>query len=190
MAKRGWTQEEDEFLIECYKSLDWTVESIAKEIGKSKDTVSKRASFLGIKKIKFSDIPVPEGHKLCRKCRKIKPYSEFYNNRSKKNDAYDSRCKSCASESEKIRRHNRIMAQITAQIQNESNKEELERINFLEANKGKIFTCPKCKEDYTIENYSVYKKNGKITRNTWCKYCVRKKSEESELKRLRKQGHR
>ena len=88
LAKRGWTDEETNYLIESYNNLDLTIEDIANTLGRKKDTIVKKARALGIKKLRFKDVPVPQGHRLCRACREIKPYSEFHKNISKKNDPY------------------------------------------------------------------------------------------------------
>lgn len=189
LSKRGWTQEDIDYLIESYNSLDIKVKDIAKNLNKSQDSIVKKASSLGIRKIKFTDIEVPQGHRICRICKEIKPVSEFYVNRSKKSDPYDSSCKVCSSEKAKERRNKKILEKIQAEVDKADNEKLKEREDFIKSCKGKLFKCALCKEDLPIEKFTLVKKYGKITNKVFCKKCACIKNKERVLNKLRKDGH-
>lgn len=189
MAKRGWTDEETNYLIESYNNLDLTIEDIANTLGRKKDTIVKKARALGIKKLRFKDVPVPQGHRLCRACREIKPYSEFHKNISKKNDPYASSCKDCCSMRAKELRHKKILDKIQKQVQLQDDTERKEKEAFLLEIKGKLFKCSCCKLELPSDKYTLVRKNGKLKVKVWCKKCSVKKAEENKLKNLRIKGY-
>lgn len=188
MPPGKWTEEELNFLYETYPSIEWTVGKIADYLERSEHSVTKKASILGLKKVKCSDIQTPKGHKVCRTCKIIKSYDNFYRNTTKDRagDGYDSSCKSCVSEREKIKRREKKMKELEELV---AQQEIIPKEKFIKANEGKLFKCSTCKELKSIHCYTVYMRNSKVQRGYKCKKCVNEATRERELEKLKKDGY-
>ena len=188
--KRKWTQEELDYLIESYNSLDIKVKEIAQALNRGQDSVVKKAKSLGLKKFKVSDIPVPEGHKVCRNCRKIKPLDEFHRRKNNSIDGRDFICRTCSSLKTKERRNQKILEKIKKQIEEIDNNKIKEKEDFLIMSEGKLFKCNTCKRELPANAFSIIKKYDKVRVNFSCKECSSKRTEEYTLRSLRTKGHR
>ena len=189
MRPQTWTDGEVEYLIESYKNHKIRIADIAKTIGKSESTVMKKAKELGIKKTTIKDIPVPVGFKMCRHCNNIKLLKDFYV-KTNSSDGHYPNCRVCSSMLTKERRNKKILEEIQRQVDEQDNKERQLREDYIKECQGKLFRCSACKEEFSIENFGLVKKYGKITRKVFCRKCYAKKTEENTLKNLRTKGYR
>lgn len=90
-----WTKEEKDFLKRVYN--EYPITEIVDALGKTFPTVLRQCKVMGLEKEEV--LPKdPEHNKICSKCKKELPKTEFYNKRDKK-DGLDSQCKKCAKES-------------------------------------------------------------------------------------------
>lgn len=189
MRPQTWTDGEVEYLIESYKNHKIRVTDIAKTIGKSKNTVIKKAKELGIKKTTIKDIPVPVGFKMCRHCNNIKLLKDFYV-KTNSSDGHYPNCKVCSSMLTKERRNKKILKEIQIQVDEQDNKERQLREDFVKECQGKLFRCSDCEEHLPIEKFGLVKRYGKIKRKVFCRKCHAKRAEENTLKNLRIKGYK
>lgn len=177
---RTWTEDEVFFLRESYADIKWRFKDICVILNRSQSSVNKKAKALGIVNITPRNYPVPEGSKLCRRCLEVKNHNEFYSHIGNY-DGVNSYCISCSKD---IKNERKIK-----EIQMELDKREQEKQSYIDSFKGVLITCTKCKEEKTIQEFSVSFKNGTFKRHHWCKKCSAKKTQETTIKKLQEKGH-
>lgn len=83
--KRGWTKEQDEFLIRVYEDPTVTLQEIIDAVGKSEGAIRIRAKALGLKEAPRKQSPFTENAKLCPRCNDLLPFEAFGKNSTKAN---------------------------------------------------------------------------------------------------------
>ena len=104
MAKK-WTDEEIQFLKFAYPNKDITASDIAKELGRTKNQVFKKASELKIRK---NEERLPVGHRRCGRCKTILVLECFSPN--------NNWCKQCHNEYKKTSKHAEVKKDISLQV--------------------------------------------------------------------------
>lgn len=160
---RGWTKDQDDFLIKTYDNNEFTIQEIGEAIGKSERTVRTRAAFLGLKSNRKHNPFDIDGMKLCPRCKEHLPYNMFVKNSSKLN-GIGSYCISC-DKLIKRERQERI-------------KKEKKLINRKELKEKK---CTRCKEVKSIDEF--------YTSGGMCKKCRNERNKEIDFEMLKKRGY-
>lgn len=179
--KKRWTTDEEEVLKKLYKDPSKKAREIADILGRNVNSIHGRASILGLTKVTFNDIEIPEGTKICRKCQQIINLEKFYKNSSKKG-GYETYCIECSKELKNKQLLNKALKKVE--------KDEQDKKDFINENINKQFRCTACNEELNINDFSIFKKNNKYTRNNICKKCASKKAIEIHYDRLKKLGHK
>ena len=160
---RGWTKEQDEFLLKVFNNKDFSMEEICEAIGKSDRTVRSRAELLGLKPNRRHKPFAIEGMKLCPHCNEYLPFDAFVKNASKPN-GIGSYCSVCDS---LIKKTKRVKAKYIA-------KEE--RRKHIKEKK-----CTRCHVVKPIEDF--YKIGG------MCKICRNERNAEINFECLKERGY-
>ena len=123
--------------------------------------------------------------KLCAKCKRSLPFSEFYNNK-KSLDGKSSYCKECSRiSSRKSKEKKELEKYKLKQLQKEQNILHQKQIEKEALNK-KI--CFRCKIEKPIDEFHRDAK-AKDGRSSICIDCKRKREAENIVKRLEKRGY-
>ena len=162
---RGWTKDQDDFLIKTYNNEEFSIEEICVALGKSEKTIRNRAEILGLKaNRKYNPFDI-EGMKLCPNCNEHLPYEMFIKNSSKPN-GIGSYCIACDKIIKK-KRQERIKKE--KKLAKKKEKEIKEK------------KCTRCKEIKPItEFYAV---------GGMCKICRNERNKEIDLELLKKRGY-
>ncbi len=157
---RKWTDEEIQFLKFAYNNKEFTLEEIAKELKRSKCTITSKARKNGIQRYKEE---LPEGFQRCRRCKCVLPLANF-NKSSRHKSGIDTLCKSCDKE--------RKIITSTTQVQ---------------VTQVQVKKCTRCNTKKSINNF--YKNRAtKDGFQHICKECTKEVKEKSKLKLMKLRG--
>lgn len=190
--KSVWTEDEIFFLKESYADYTKDIAYIANILGLNKASVARKAKQLGLVKINCSNAEIPEGYKICRDCKEIKPVEDFWKNSTKTTKAQkgrDTYCIICAKD--------RLAKKRLQKLQDLQKQKEQDVKEYIEKYKNDKFVCTNCKKVKSITDFSVHcRKSGganslnyTVSRSSICKTCHAIRAKEYSIKKLQEKGH-
>lgn len=165
LRNRGWTKDQDNFLISVYNNLEYSMEEISEAIGKSESSIRQRARILGIKSNRKIKPFEKEGHKICANCKECLPFDGFVKNSTKPN-GIGSYCIAC---DKLLKKHRNEKAKLRKKEEN-SNRTKL--------------TEKQCSCCGIVKPIDEFYKSGAM-----CKICRNNRNKEIRFNKLVERGY-